>query len=172
MSSRLFQSDVPQKNQFIKCSDVVVRGTLRCEGDASFLGTSLTSTGGITAKSLALTVGGDGKITLPTLVRYQQLTSETTPVTITGGEQQFLVATATAGTVAAGTTRLFTITHAGVFAGSTMVLINRAGTFAGNQQVISYVAFTGASTIRIGMHNLSTVAATGSDELMFKLIQT
>ena len=86
------------------------------------------------------------------------------------GEASVVSKMSVASNVNPGTTRLFTVTHSGVF-DSTMVLLSRANSTGTNQQLLTWVAYTTVGTIRIGLHNLSTIAATGSEDIIIKLIQ-
>ena len=167
MSSQYLNSANPNLDQKIRCYSAVVKENLVVEGEASVI-SNMSVGGSFGAASLSLS--GSGKITLPALVNYQQLTSEVTPVTITGSEEQFKITTAVASNVNPATTRLFTVTHAGVL-DSTMVLLSRANITGTNQQLLTWIAYTTTGTIRIGLHNLSTIAATGSEDIIIKLIQ-
>jgi hypothetical protein len=167
MSSQYLNSLEPNLSQNIRVYSAVVKQNLVVEGEASVL--SKMSVGSSFAAA-SIRLSGSGKITLPALVNYQQLTSETTPVTITGNEENFKITTAVASNFNPATTRLFTVTHAGVF-DSTMVLLSRANSAGTNQQLLTWVAYTTPGIIRIGLHNLSSIAATGSEEIIIKLIQ-
>ena len=167
MSSQYLNSENPNLDQNIRCYSAVVKQNLVVDGEASVV--SKMSVGSSFAAA-SLRLSGSGKITLPALVNYQQLTSEVTPITITGSEEQFKITTAVASNVNPGTTRLFTVTHSGVF-DSTMVLLSRANSTGTNQQLLTWVAYTAVGTIRIALHNLSTIAATGSEDIIIKLIQ-
>ena len=166
MSAQYLNANEPNLDQKIRVYSAVVKQNLVVEGEASVI--SKMSVGSSFAAA-SIRLSGSGKITLPALVNYQ-LTSEVTPVTISGNEEQFKITTAVASNFNPGTTRLFTVTHAGVF-DSTMVLLSRAGSAGNNQQLLTWVAYTTPGTIRIGLHNLSTIAATGSEEIIIKLIQ-
>lgn len=161
MSAQYLNSDTPTREQNIKCNDIIVRGGMSA---ANYIDVKT-----LNVEDLVLT--GVGQITMPALVNYTQLTSETTPVTITGAEQQFKITTAVASNFNPGTTRLFFVNHSKIFT-DTMVLVSRAGSVGNNQQLLTWVAYTTPGVIRVGLHNLSTVVATGSESLIFKLIQT
>tara|TARA_R110000803_G_scaffold9896_4_gene30824 strand:+ start:2014 stop:2523 length:510 start_codon:yes stop_codon:yes gene_type:complete len=167
MSSQYLNANAPNLDQKIRVYSAVVKQNLVVEGEASVV--SKMSVGSSFAAA-SIRLSGSGKITLPALVNYQQLTSETTPVTITGNEEQFKITTAVASNFNPGTTRLFTVTHTGVF-DSTMVLLSRGFSAGNNQQLLTWCAYTETGIIRIGLHNLSTIAATGSEEIIIKLIQ-
>ena len=83
MSSRYLNSENPNLDQKIRCYSAVVKENLVVEGETSVI-SNMSVGGSFGAASLRLS--GSGKITLPALVNYQQLTSEVTPVTITGNE--------------------------------------------------------------------------------------
>ena len=167
MSAQYLNDENPNLQQNIRVYSAVVKQNLVVDGEASVV--SKMSVGSSFAAA-SIRLSGSGKITLPALTNYQQLTSEVTPVTITGSEEQFKITTAVASNVNPATTRLFTVTHSGVF-DTTMVLLSRATSTGTNQQLLTWVAYTTPGTIRIGMHNLSTIAATGSEDIIIKLIQ-
>tara|TARA_R110002072_G_scaffold290914_1_gene458768 strand:+ start:341 stop:805 length:465 start_codon:yes stop_codon:yes gene_type:complete len=112
-----------------------------------------------------------GLITLPRMAIYQQYTSETQPVTISGAENQFKITTANESNFNPATTRLFTINHSGMKA-DTMVLINKSYSTATNMQLIAWIAYTDVGSIRVGIHNLSTIVAVGAETILFTLIHT
>lgn len=162
MSAKFFQSEIPALNRNINCYDLTVRG-------------GMSASNYIDAKTLNvedLVLNGVGQITLPALTTYTQLTSETTPVTITGAEQQFIIKTAAAGTINPSTTRLFNVNHTGIVSGKTMVLLSRTSSIGGSPQLLCWVAYTDTGVFRLARHNLSTVAETGAEEIIVKLIQT
>ena len=118
-----------------------------------------------------------GKITLPALTTYTQATSNTTNVSISGAEQQFLVSTfetspGVGGDIAAGASLYFQLAHAEVIAGKTIVLIMKAGSYNGLALVNDFVSATSAGLITITRHNFGTTTASGTQQLIFKLIQT
>tara|TARA_R110000787_G_scaffold170184_1_gene282898 strand:- start:357 stop:866 length:510 start_codon:yes stop_codon:yes gene_type:complete len=167
MSAQYLNDENPNLQQKMRVYSAVVKQNLIVEGEASVV--SKMSVGSSFAAA-SIRLSGSGKITLPALTNYQQLTSEVTPVTITGSEEQFKITTAVASNINPGTTRLFTVTHSGVF-DTTMVLLSRATSTGTNQQLLTWIAYTTPGTIRIGLHNLSTIAATGSEDIIIKLIQ-
>ena len=167
MSAQYLNDENPNLQQKMRVYRAVVKQNLIVEGEASVV--SKMSVGSSFAAA-SIRLSGSGKITLPALTNYQQLTSEVTPVTITGSEEQFKITTAVASNINPGTTRLFTVTHSGVF-DTTMVLLSRATSTGTNQQLLTWIAYTTPGTIRIGLHNLSTIAATGSEDIIIKLIQ-
>ena len=174
MSSQYLNSTTPSEDINIKVHDATIRNDLTVDGglsvveNSSFAG-KLTVASYVASGSLIL--NGTGKITLPALVNYTQLTSETTPVTITGAEEQFTITTAATGTINPSTTRLFNVNHSGVVSGKTMVLLSRTSSLGGSPQLLNWVAFTDNGLIRIARHNLSTIAETGEEEIIVKLIQ-
>ena len=155
MSSQYLNSTIPSRDINIKCNDAIVDG-------------SLTATYVNVNKGLNLL---DGKITLPALTIYTQTGSETTPVTITGAEEQFIIKTSATGTINPATTRLFNVNHSGVVSGKTMVLLSRTSSIGGSPQLLNWCAYTADGLIRIARHNLSTIAETGEEEIIVKLIQ-
>ena len=85
MSAQYLNATTPNLAQKIRVYSAVVKENLVVEGEASV--TSKMSVGSSFAAA-SIRLSGSGKITLPALVNYTQLTSETTPVTITGNEEQ------------------------------------------------------------------------------------
>ena len=164
MSSQYLNANAPNLDQKIRVYSAVVKQNLVVDGEASVV--SKMSVGSSFAAA-SIRLSGSGKVTYPALVNYTQLTSEVTPVTITGAEEQFQISTATGSNINPGTTRLFTINHASVST-STMVLLSRADGVA--QQLLTWVAYVGAGTIRVALHNLSTIAASGQETIILKLI--
>tara|TARA_R110000851_G_scaffold289854_1_gene444029 strand:- start:632 stop:1141 length:510 start_codon:yes stop_codon:yes gene_type:complete len=167
MSAQYLNATTPNLSQKIRVYSAVVKENLDVEGEATV--TSKMSVGSSFAAA-SLRLSGSGKITLPALVNYTQLTSETTPVTITGAEEQFQISTAVGSTFNPATTRLFNVNHTGVF-DTTMVLVSRAGSVGTNQQLLTWCAYTATGLIRIALHNLSTIAASGQETIIIKLIQ-
>ena len=151
MSSQYLNQAIPDRNINIRCNNAVMDG-------------QTTSTYVNVGKALNLL---DGTIRLPSLTIYTQLTSETTPVTITGAEEQFIIKTASAGTINPATTRLFNVNHSGIVAGKTMVLLARTSSIGGSPQLLNWVAYTDTGVFRLARHNLSTIAETGEEEIIF-----
>ena len=168
MSAQYLNSENPNLQQKIRVYSAVVKENMDIEKSASI--TQNLAVGGVVAAG-SLTLAGTGNITLPALPVYTQLTSETTPVAITGAEEQFKINTATSSNFNPSTTRLFNVTHSAVL-DNTMVLVSRAGSLGTNQQLLTWVAYTAAGVIRVALHNLSTIVASGQETLIFKLIQT
>ena len=52
-----------------------------------------------------------------------------------------------------------------------MVLVARTSSIGGSPQLLNWVAYTDAGLFRLARHNLSTVAETGEEEIIVKLIQ-
>tara|TARA_R110002074_G_scaffold384086_1_gene564591 strand:- start:299 stop:751 length:453 start_codon:yes stop_codon:yes gene_type:complete len=150
MSSQYLNQSFPNKSINIRINDTVVDGSLSANN---------------------IILNGTGKITLPALTIYTQTGSETSPITITGSEEQFIIKTSSTGTINPSTTRLFNVNHSGVVSGKTMVLLSRTSSIGGSPQLLNWVAFTDNGLIRIARHNLSTVAETGEEEIIVKLIQ-
>ena len=175
MSVQFLQKLIPAENQTIRVNDCIVRGNLTGLNSGSFVGNlgtgEVLSANRITFSGTSGGISNVGKITLPELTVYTQLTSEVTPVTITGAEQQFKINTAVASNINPSTTRLFNVNHSGVDE-NTMVLVSRAGSVGTNQQLLTWVAYTSNGLIRIALHNLSTIAASGQETIIVKLIQT
>ena len=151
MSARIFQSDTRQDNQYIKCEDLTVRGV--CE---------LEDTG---------TISTAGKITLPALTVFQQATSTGTNVTATGNPQQFIVQTFD-GSIAAGASATFSVFNTSCVADKTLVLCSNGLSDNTLLDVTSFVAYATTGAFIITRYNTGSVAATGKQKLIVKLIQT
>ena len=176
MSAKFFQQDTPAENQFIKCNDITCRGHVVIDEYAT-VGGNLTVTGAETvggAFTLAANtdVAVGGKISLPAMTKYTQLTSTTTGVTITGAEQQFDIDTFTIGSIAAGATASFNVTHSGCVAGKTLVLI--ANGLSDNTLITTncFVAYATTGAFIITRHNVGAVAQTNKQTIIVKLIHT
>ena len=168
MSSKFLSQSVPNADINIRVNNAVVDGAISVVENSSFAGK--LSVGSYVASS-ELILNGTGKITLPALPTYTQTGAETTPITITGAEEQFIIRTSATGTINPATTRLFNVNHTGVVDEKTMVLVARTSSIGGSPQLLNWVAYTGTGLIRIARHNLSTVAETGYEEIIVKLIQ-
>ena len=175
MSVQFLQKLTPNENQTIRVNDCIVRGNLTGINSGNFGGNlgcdEILSANRMIFSGSSGGISDIGKITLPQLTVYTQLTSEVTPVTITGAEQQFKINTAVASNINPSTTQLFNVNHTGVDE-NTMVLVSRAGSNGSNQQLLTWVAYTSAGLIRIALHNLSTIAASGTETIIVKLIQS
>ena len=161
MSSQYLNQSSKNSNVNIRVNNAVV--------DASLSANNLNVSYFVSSDSLIL--NGTGKITLPALTIYTQVGSETSPLTITGAEEQFIIKTSATGTINPSTTRLFNVNHSGVVSQKTMVLLSRTSSIGGSPQLLNWVAYTADGVIRIARHNLSTVAETGEEEIIVKLIQ-
>ena len=170
MSALFYQNAVPQENQSIKCNDITVRGNVVAQN-------SVSVEGGITTNAeLAFEANSDpavsGKIKLPAMTVYTQLTSQTTAVAITGNEQQFIVDTFDTASIPAGTSITFAINNASIEINKTIVVMNKMGSTAALTEVNDFVSITAAGGMTITRHNFGTGAATGLQRLCFKLIQS
>ena len=150
MSSQYINQNKPQDNINIRVNDAIIDGDLSANN---------------------IILNGTGKITLPALTTYTQTGTETSPLTITGAEEQFIIRTSATGTINPATTRLFNVNHSGVISEKTMVLLSRTSSIGGSPQLLNWVAYTADGIIRIARHNLSTIAETGFEEIIVKLIQ-
>ena len=168
MSAQYLQATQPNENQKIRVYSAVVKQNLDVEGEAAI--TSKLAVGSSLACA-SIRLSGSGKITVPALTVYTQLTSETTPITISGAEEQFKIKTATSSNFNPSTTRLFNVNHSGITE-DTMVLVSRAGSAGTNQQLLTWCAYTSTGLIRIALHNLSTLVASGQETIIIKLIQS
>jgi len=136
------------------------------------------------------TIGGDfnlvgdtltaGKVALPALTNYVQPTAANANVAAsTGGvaPQQFMISTfessaGVGGDIAAGASVTFTVFHSGIVAGKTMVLCSKAGSANGLFEVTDYVSATAANEFTVTRHNHGSTTASGTQQLIFKLIHT
>ena len=168
MSAQYLNQPVPNQSVNIRVNDVVVDGELSVVENSSFAG-KLTVASYVQCGELIL--NGTGEIRLPALTTYTQVGSETSPITITGSEEQFIIKTSATGTINPATTRLFNVNHSGVVALKTMVLLSRTSSIGGSPQLLNWVAYTDNGVFRLARHNLSTVAETGFEEIIVKLIQ-
>tara|TARA_R110002072_G_C7924564_1_gene531268 strand:+ start:643 stop:1149 length:507 start_codon:yes stop_codon:yes gene_type:complete len=168
MSSQYLNQPVPNQNVNIRVNDAVVDGALSVVENSSFAG-KLTVASYVQSGSLLL--NGSGEVRLPALTTYTQVGTETSAMTITGAEEQFIIRTSATGTINPSTTRLFNVNHSGVVALKTMVLLSRTSSIGGSPQLLNWVAYTADGVFRLARHNLSTVAETGEEEIIVKLIQ-
>ena len=158
MSAQFFQSNIPAENQTIRVNDANIRG------DLQLTGTALTG----------------GKLRLPPLTTFPQATANNANVAASIGgvaPEQFMVATfesspGVGGDIAAGASVTFNIFHSGVVAGKTMVLMSKAGSYNGLWQVVDYVSATTTGNIFVTRYNHGATTASGTQQLIFKLIQT
>ena len=170
MSAQFFQSSIPQENQTIKCNDLPVRGSVVAnESLAVAKGISLNG-------ALSFEANTDpsvsGTILLPAMTKYTQLTSTTTGVTITAAEQQFAIDTFATGTIAAGATASFSVSHSGYVVGKTLVLI--ANDVSDNTLLTTncFVAYGGAGAFIITRHNVGAAPQANKQTIIVKLIQS
>ena len=168
MSSQYLNQTVPNQSVNIRVNDAVVDGELSVVENSSFAG-KLTVASYVASSSLIL--NGTGEIRLPALTIYTQTGAETSPITITGAEEQFIIKTSATGTINPSTTRLFNVNHSGVVDQKTMILLSRSSSIGGSPQLLNWVAYTSNGVFRLARHNLSTVAETGEEEIIVKLIQ-
>ena len=179
MSARYFQQSHNNENLNIKCNDAEVKGTLRCAE-------SIRSEGTLSLKSvLTFLTNTDqpedsGKISLPPLENFTQPTANNANVAAsTGGvaPQQFMISTfessaGVGGDIAAGASVTFDVFHSGVVAGKTMILCSKAGSYNGLTEVNDYVSATIANQFTVTRHNHGATTASGTQQLIFKLIQS
>ena len=169
MSALFYQNAIPQENQTIKVNDLTVRGNMVANN-------SVSVQGGITTNAeLGFEANSDpavsGKIILPAMTKYTQLTSTTTSVTISAGEQQFLIETFD-GSIAAGASAAFNVSHASCVAGKTLILCSNDVSDNTLINVNSFVAYATNGAFIITRHNLGAVAAAGKQTITVKIIQT
>ena len=168
MSSQYLNQSVQNPNVNIRINDVTIDGELSVVENSTFSG---KLTVGSYVQSGSLLLNGSGEIRLPALTTYTQVGAETSPMTISGAEEQFIIKTSSTGTINPSTTRLFNVNHAGVIAQKTMILLSRTSSIGGSPQLLNWVAYTDNGVFRLARHNLSTVAETGFEEIIVKLIQ-
>ena len=174
MSAQFFQSSTPQENQSIKCNDITVRGAMVANESVSVAGN--LSTSGILSLQANADAAVSGKILLPALTSYTQGTSNTTAVVVSGNEQQFKISTfesspGVGGDIAAAAGASFDVTHSGIVAGKTMILCQKAGSYNGNTNVNAFVGASTNGTFTITRRNFGGTTASGSEEILVKLLQ-
>ena len=170
MSAQYFQSDTPQEQQFIKCGALTVRGALIANKEVAVAG-GITTNGELSFEANT-DPAVSGKIKLPALTTYTQLTSESTSVSIGGGEQQFAIDTFATGSIAAGANVSFQVFHSGYEVGKTLVLI--ANDVSDNTLLTTncFMAYGGAGAFIITRHNVGAVAQADKQKIIVKLIQS
>ena len=170
MSIRLLQSNVPQEYiQTIKVNDLTVRGNVVANNTVSVQGGITTNAElGFEANSSASV---SGTIRLPALTVTSQLTSTTTNVGITGDPQQFVIETFD-GSIAAGASASFNVFNTSCVAGKTLILCSNDVSDNTLLTVNSFVAYQSDGAFLVTRHNFGTVAATGKQKIIFKLIQS
>ena len=171
MSAQYFQSDTPQEQQFIKCGALTVRGGLLANKDVAVQG-GISTNGGLFFEPNASDAAVSGTISFPAMTVYTQLTSQTTTVSISGAEQQFIVDTFDTASIPAGTAVSFAINNASIELNKTIVVCNKMGSTAALTTVIDFVSITAAGGLTLTRYNYGGVAATGLQRLAFKLFQT
>jgi len=175
MSVQFLQSTINQENQTIRVNDCVVRGAVTCA--ESLTAGSLNSSGALQLTGTALT---GGQIKLPALTNYVQATANNANVAAsTGGvaPEQFMISTyessaGVGGDIAAGASVSFNVFHSGVVQGKTMILISKAGSYNDLKNVSAFVSVTGSGEFDITRHNFGSTTASGTEQLIVKLIQT
>ena len=170
MSAQFFQSTTPSEAQFLKCNDLTVRGAVIANESVSVAGS--ISTNGQLSLEANTVPSFSGKILLPAMPVYTQLTSTTQTVSIAGAEQQFIVDTFDTGSIPAGTSVSFAVNNASIVINKTIVVMNKMGSTAALTEVNDFVSITAAGGMTITRHNFGSGAAVGLQRLCFKLIQT
>ena len=170
MSARYFQSSTPNENQSIKCNDITVRGAVIANESVSVAqGVSLNGALSLDANSVA---NVSGKIILPAMTVYTQLTSTTTSVNVPSGDQQFIVDTFDTGSIPAGSSVSFNINNPSIVINKTIVVMNKMGSTTALVNVNDFVSVTASGGMTITRHNFGSGAGGGLQRLCFKLIQT
>ena len=189
MSANFYLNDpIIQNSKAIKVHSAEVNGNLKLSAPAGTtamtteVGTNLdlnsnVDIGGVLSLSELLpstpaSVINAGKVVLPAMTVYAQLTSTTATVNITSGDQQFIVDTFDTGSIPAGTSVTFAINNPSVVINKTIVVMNKMGSVTALTEVNDFVSITSAGGIRITRHNFGATAAVGLQRLAFKLIQT
>lgn len=170
MSARFFQSSTPQENQSIKCNDLTVRGSVVANESVSVAG-GIALNGALSLETNSDPAVG-GKIVLPAMTIYTQLTSQTTAVSVASGDQQFIVDTFATASIPAGTSITFAVNNPSIVLDKTIVVMNKMGSTTALTEVNDFVSVTAAGGMTITRHNFGAGAATGLQRLCFKLIQT
>ena len=179
MSARYFQQSHNNENLSIKCNDAEVKGTLRCIE-------SIRSEGTLSLKSVLTFLPNtdqpedSGKISLPALTDYPQATATNANVAAsTGGvaPQQFIISTfetspGVGGDLAAGASVSFEVFHSGIVANKTMVLCSKSVNANTLLNTIAWVTYTTDNKFIVTRHNFGATTASGSEKLIFKLIQS
>lgn len=175
MSVRFLQSNTPQENQTIKCNDITVRGSVVANESVSVAnGISLNGELSFQANTDATRTG---KIQFPVLVSYTQATSNTTAITVSGAEQQFKISTfesspGVGGDIASGAGATFSVSHAGIVAGKTIILVSKQGSYNDNTNVNVFVGDAGNGVFQLTRRNFGSTTASGTEEILVKLIHT
>ena len=170
MSVQFLQQSVPQESQSIKVNDLTVRGH-------QTVAEYITVDGNVTSGGiLTLAPNSDplasGKVLLPAMTVYTQLTSQTTAVSIASGDQQFILDTFDTASIPAGTAISFNINNPSILLNKTLIVVTKMGSTTALVNVNDFVSVTAAGGMTLTRHNFGTGAATGLQRLAFKLIQT
>ena len=178
MSIRLLQSTTPQENQSIRVNDLTVRGNVVANNGVDVAG-GISLNG---ALSFEPNINGavSGTIQLPALQTFVQATATNANVaaSVAGvAPQQFKIATfetspGVGGDLAAGASVSFNVFHSGIVAGKTIVLLSKSGSYNGNLEVNAFVSAATANEFVITRHNFGATTASGTEEILVKLIQT
>jgi hypothetical protein len=178
MSVQFLQSTTPQENQTIRVNDCIVRGNIIANNDVSVAGN--LSTTGILSFQANIDGAVSGQIQLPALQTFVQATATNANVaaSVAGvAPQQFKIATfetspGVGGDLAAGASVSFNVFHSGIVAGKTIVLLSKSGSYNGNLEVNAFVGACTANEFVITRHNFGATTASGTEEILVKLIQT
>lgn len=178
MSALFYQNAIPQENQSIKCNDITVRGSVIANESVSVAGNISTS------GTLSFQANADGaktgKISFPALENFVQPTATNANVAAsTGGvaPQQFKISTfesspGVGGDLAAGASVSFAVFHSGIVAGKTIILLSKSGSYNANNSVNAFVGSATDNEFTITRHNFGASTASGTEEILVKLIQT
>ena len=174
MSSQYINQNKPQYQISGRMKDLVLDGAVDVSGTISgvseILSNSLTMGGD-------LNISGNGKITLPALSIYTQLTSTATGVSVSGVDEQFIVETfetspGVGGDLASGTSVSFQVSHSGVVSNKTMILVSKAVNANTLTNTNAWVTYATDNAFIVTRHNFGATTASGNEKLIFKLIQT
>ena len=176
MSAQFLQSYTPAENQTIRVNSAIIRGDTVVSGVTQCNGNCIVA-GRLELTGTALT---GGFVKLPELTNYVQPTANNANVAAsTGGvaPEQFMISTfetsaGVGGDIAAGASVSFDVFHSGVVAGKTMILCSKAGSYNGLIEVNDYVSGTIDNQFTVTRHNHGATTASGTQQLIFKLIQT
>ena len=179
MSARYFQQSNNNENLNIKCNDAEVKGTLRCAESIRSEGTlSLTSV--LTFLTNTDQPEDSGKISLPPLENFPQATATNANVaasTLGVAPQQFTISTfetspGVGGDLAAGASVSFQVFHSGIVANKTMILCSKAVSANTLLETNAWVSYATDNAFIVTRHNFGSTTASGSEKLIFKLIQS
>ena len=170
MSVQFLQSITPQENQTIRVNDVIARGAITSTESIST--SANVSLDGILTLAPNSDPLASGKVILPAMTVYTQLTSTSTAVNVASGDQQFIVDTFNAGSIPAGSSVSFAVNNPSIVINKTIVVMNKMGSTSALAEVNDFVSITAAGGMTITRHNFGAGAAPGLQRLCFKLIQT